>query len=228
MTDKLTEQFAAVARALSEESDVTRTLDRSIHFATELLDGCDEACVSIVRKGKKIETAVSTSEIPARGDQLQYELGEGPCLDSIWDQETVSSPHLAREERWPQWGPRVVEELGIQSMLCFQLFTHEDSLGALNLYSMREDAFTQEDLVEGSVLAAQVAVALAAARRIENLNAAVVNRTVIGQGQGILMERFGIDSDKAFAVMQRVSADTNVKLHKIAAELVRTRQTPGA
>jgi len=223
----LGEQFATVARALSEE-DVSSTLETSVALATEVLRGCDEASVTLVYRNRKIETPVSTSDIPARGDQLQSELEEGPCLDVVWEHETVSSPDLAKEKRWPTWGPRVVEELGVRSMLCFQLFTRDDSLGALNLYSTRADAFTEEDYLEGGALAAQVAVALVAAREIEHLNIAVAGRTVIGQAQGILMERFGIDADRAFAVLQRVSSHSNRKLYRVADELVTTRRTPDA
>ena len=59
-----------------------------------------------------------------------------------------------------------------------------------------------------------------------HLELAIANRTVIGQAEGILMERFGIPADQAFAVLRRVSQHRNVKLNRVAEELVRTRETP--
>ena len=112
-------------------------------------------------------------------------------------------------------------------MLCFRLFTAADTLGALNLYSRRAGAFTEDDAIDGLALAAHVAVALVSATEIEGLNAAAVNRTVIGQAQGILMERYDIDSERAFSLLRRVSQDSNQRLRWIAAELVRTRKVPG-
>jgi AmiR/NasT family two-component response regulator len=53
------------------------------------------------------------------------------------------------------------------------------------------------------------------------------NRTVIGQAQGILMERFNVDGQQAFSVLRRVSQQHNVKVLRVADELVRTRETPG-
>jgi transcriptional regulator with GAF, ATPase, and Fis domain len=223
----LSERIAAAARTLSSERDVQHTLAASVGLATELIDGCDEAGVSVVYGRRTIETTAATSDLVATGDKLQYEFQEGPCLDAIWDQETVHSPDLASEVRWPVWGPRVVEELGVRSMLCFRLFTAKDTLGALNLYSRRAGAFTEDDAVEGLALAAHVAVALVSATEIEGLNAAAVNRTVIGQAQGILMERYDIDSERAFSLLRRVSQDSNQRLRWIAAELVRTRKVPG-
>jgi transcriptional regulator with GAF, ATPase, and Fis domain len=223
----LSERIAAAARTLSSERDVQHTLAASVGLATELIDGCDAAGVSVVYGRRTIETPAATSDLVATGDKLQYEFQEGPCLDAIWDQETVHSPDLASEVRWPVWGPRVVEELGVRSMLCFRLFTAKDTLGALNLYSRRAGAFTEDDAVEGLALAAHVAVALVSATEIEGLNAAAVNRTVIGQAQGILMERYDIDSERAFSLLRRVSQDSNQRLRWIAAELVRTRKVPG-
>jgi AmiR/NasT family two-component response regulator len=55
---------------------------------------------------------------------------------------------------------------------------------------------------------------------------AITNRTVIGRAEGILMERFGLTPDQAFAVLRRVSQRRNVKLNQVAEELVRTRVTP--
>jgi transcriptional regulator with GAF, ATPase, and Fis domain len=223
----LSERIAAAARTLSSERDVQHTLAASVGLATELIEGCDEAGVSIVHRHRAIETPAATSELVERGDKLQYEFQEGPCLDAIWDQETVNSPDLASEMRWPVWGPRVVDELGVRSMLCFRLFTAADTLGALNLYSRRVGAFTEDDAIDGLALAAHVAVALVSATEIEGLNAAAVNRTVIGQAQGILMERYDIDSERAFSLLRRVSQDSNQRLRWIAAELVRTRKVPG-
>jgi GAF domain-containing protein len=162
------------------------------------------------------------------GDRLQYELNEGPCLDSIAHSETIQSPDLLTESRWPTWGPRVVKDLGVRSMLCFQLFTTARSLGALNLYSEHAQAFGEQDVVVGLNLAAHIAVALAASREIDTRDLAIVHRTVIGQAEGILMERYDLTPDKAFSVLKRVSQDTQTKLVDIAFELVRTRRIPTA
>jgi AmiR/NasT family two-component response regulator len=55
-----------------------------------------------------------------------------------------------------------------------------------------------------------------------------VNRTVIGRAEGILMERFDLQPAQAFAVLTRLSQHNNIRLHLVAAELVKTRTLPGA
>ena len=222
----LTEELAAAARDLSAE-DVEQTLEKSVALCVDLIEGCDAAAVSLVRRGESIETPSSTDPRVLRGDELQYELQQGPCMDAVWHHDIVISTDLATDDRWPQWAPQVVEELGVRSMMCLQLFTDASTLGALNMYSWRPDAFSvRGDRDEGLALGAHVAVALAAAQQVEGLNTALISRTVIGQAEGILMERFGINADQAFQVLRRVSSHSNTKLLRVAVELVETRQLP--
>jgi transcriptional regulator with GAF, ATPase, and Fis domain len=224
----LNAQLSAAARALQAETSTQRTLERCVALATELIDGCDYAGISLVRRKAPIETPAATDPLVLRGDELQYSLQEGPCLDAIWDQETVHSPNLATEQRWPRWAPQVVTELGVASMLSFQLYTSQDTLGALNMYSKRIDAFDEEDFNAGMLLAAQGAVALAESQATAQWQNAALNRTIIGQAEGILMERFTLTADQAFAVLRRVSQQNNVKLHQVAGQLVLTREIPAA
>jgi GAF domain-containing protein len=220
------DRFADIARSLGAETSELGTLEKALSVAVEIIEGCQHAGISLVVRGRSIETPAATSNVSLRGDQLQYELREGPCLDSIEFQETIVSPDLLQETRWPAWAPRVAQELGVRSMLCFQLFTTGRSLGALNLYSESVDAFDVEDRAVGLTLAAHIAVALAASREIDTRDIAMLNRTVIGQAEGILMERYDLSPDKAFSVLKRVSQDTQTKLVIVATELVRTRRMP--
>jgi AmiR/NasT family two-component response regulator len=58
------------------------------------------------------------------------------------------------------------------------------------------------------------------------MDIALDSRSLIGQATGIVMARYDIDAVRAFAVLKRISQHTNVKLHEVAAELIRTRRLP--
>ena len=220
-------ELAEASRVLQDEPDTQHTLDRSAQLAVELIPSCHYAGISIVHSNRTIDTPAATDDLVRRGDELQYEFGEGPCLDAIWHHDTVISTNLAEEPRWPQWAPRVAAELNMRSMLCLQLFTSADVVGGLNLYSRDIDAFDADDSDIATFLAAHVAVAVAETQQADQLRLSAVNRTLIGQAQGILMERFDVDSQQAFNVLRRVSQDNNIKLVRVAEELVTTRKTPG-
>jgi GAF domain-containing protein len=223
------ERLAAVARDLLNEPSVHGTLQRVVDAAAENLGPEVWASVSLVRQRRDVETPASSDERAARADQLQYELGEGPCLDAIWEQETFRIDDMTADERYPRWSRAVAEETGIRSSLSLQLFTDEEqkSLGGLNLYSPRPHAFDAQTRGEAWAFAAQAAVAVSSARTEENLRSALGTRTLIGQAQGILMERLRITPDQAFGVLSRLSQQSNVKLREVARRLVETGEIPG-
>lgn len=182
-------------------------------------------------EGRRISTPAGSDDVVRRGDALQYELDEGPCLDSVRWHETVVSQDLSREERWPRWAPRVGTDLGIKGMMSLWLYTKAHSNGAhsygvLNLYADQADAFEPQDHAIAQALAAQISVALAAQREIQQRSVAMSNRTVIGQAEGILMERLGVGADQAFAYLRRMSQTENRKLVTICNEIVDLRQLP--
>ena len=107
------------------------------------------------------------------------------------------------------------------------MFTNADSLGALNLYSPRPQAFDPETRGEGLAFAAPAAVALRSAQTEQHLRAAMATRNLIGQTQGILMERYKMTAEQAFAVLSRISQQSNVKLRDVAQRLIDTGETPG-
>ena len=226
-SQNLADRLGVIARELRTQSeDVANTLESVVAIATDLVPACDEAGVTLVRRKGSITTPAATGEVARAGDALQVVLNEGPCLDALWGQEVVCSSNLAADPRWPQWGPQIARDFAVGSMLCVRLFTDEDTLGALNLYSLREDAFDEMARIEALALAAHVAVALAAAQEIGQLRVAIESRTVIGQAEGILMERFGLSAGQAFTALVRASSVTNRKLSAIAAELVASRRLP--
>jgi GAF domain-containing protein len=218
-------QLAEATRSMHEKASAQDVLDEAVSIASEIIEGCDLAGMSIVNP-RGIDTPAASSVALKRLDELQFELKEGPCFDAVRLHEVVLSRNLATDERWPSWGPRVVKEVGVRSIVSYRLFTAKDTLGAMNLYSRRADAFDAEDIDNGAALAAHVAVALAEAQNVAHLETAINVRTVIGRAEGILMERFDLLPVQAFAVLRRVSQDRNIKLNRVAEELVRTRVTP--
>jgi len=224
--ESLAERIAAAARAMEGETNPSDTMERSLALVGQLVPGAQEAGFSMLHRGRAVDTPAATSDLVVRIDQLQYESQQGPCLDAIWESEVVRSPDIGSDDRWPTWGPRVVDDTGMRSVLCFRLFTHGDRLGALNLYSRQSDAFDEADVEHGLAMAAHSAIAVSAALEVEHLKVGMDRRTVIGQAQGILMERFDMDSEHAFALLTRLSSHSNRKLREIALEIVETRRLP--
>jgi GAF domain-containing protein len=223
------ERLATIARELVGEPDMQATLQRVVEAAAHNLDGEVWASVSMVQRHREVQTPAVTDDRAGRADRLQYEMEQGPCLDAIWERETFGIDDMTTDERYPRWARAVAEQTGIRSSLSLQLFTdaEQESLGALNLYSPEPGAFDEETRGEALAFAAQAAVALRSAQTEEHLRSAMATRTLIGQAQGILMERLKITPDQAFAVLSRMSQQSNVKLRELARRLVETGEMPG-
>jgi GAF domain-containing protein len=219
--DDLARRLAEAARGLQKQLDPQQLLDRVVSLAVAMVPGADEATITMVRARRHVYSAAATGELARWFDALQNETGQGPCLDAMWKEQTVRVDDLAADPRWPVLGPRAGER-GVGSMLCLQLFVHEDTLGALDLLAHEKAAFTDESEHIGLLLASHAAIAVADAQKLEHAGIALVNRDVIGQAKGILMERFKITADEAFDVLAKVSQDTNRKVYAVAEDLTST------
>ncbi len=215
------DKSAAFARNVAEGEGEAERLALGVSLVVELVEGCDHAGITRVGRGGA-RTAAASSEKTRLCDRLQYDLDEGPCLDTVRSHQTVVSNDVASDPRWPRWGPAVAEQYGVGSMISLLLYTHGDSYGALNLYADRPGAYSSEDLVVATTLAAHLAVAVAGGREIDNRTIAMVNRTVIGQAEGILMERYKITADQAFELLRESSLKSGDRLVRVAEELNRT------
>jgi hypothetical protein len=117
-----------------------------------------------------------------------------------------------------KFAPRAAQ-VGAGSMLSFQLWVEGDNLGALNLYGHEPNSFTEESEHVGLLFVSHASVAMAGAQKYDQMMAGLATRDLIGQAKGMLMERYKIDAQKAFALLVRASQHRNMKLRALATEL---------
>jgi transcriptional regulator with GAF, ATPase, and Fis domain len=215
---ELAEVFGELARLLLAAEDVDATFARICASAVGTVDGCECAGMSIVQGGK-ITPAAGTDDLPGAIDRIMSDVGEGPCLDAITEHDVFRTGDLLAEKRWPKFSVRAYDEVGVQSILSFRLFVAADTIGALNLYSSKLNAFGDDAIAVGSVFAAHAAVALSAARKRDQLEIKARTRDVIGIAKGILMAQSHITSDEAFDLLVRASQRLNMKLVVVAQQI---------
>lgn len=216
---RVAEMFADVARILAAPGDLQAKLTKIVNLAVEQLEACEYAGISFV-EGRKITSPASSNDVPRIVDRIQAETDEGPCVDAIKEHEVFITGDLATEGRWPQFARRAYQETGVRSILSLRLFVEENTMGALNLYSSRPEAFDETDVALGSVFAAHAGVAMASTRREEQLERKADTRDLIGRAKGILMNQSNVDDDMAFDMLRRASQRLNIKLVDIADGIV--------
>jgi GAF domain-containing protein len=218
------EQLAA--DLVADVRGVGDTLEGALELAVQMAP-CDVASVSLRHGRGKLETTAASAPVAERAHERQQELGEGPCVEVVWENDDLYVvPDVGDTRRWPRWGPSAAE-LGLGSLLAVRLFTTQQTIGALDLYSYEPREYDVDDILAARVVAARVSVALANAQKEQGLWQAIDARHEIGQAEGILMERYGLSSEQAFGVLRRYSQEQNRKLRVIAQEVISTRRLPG-
>lgn len=232
----LAEQFVALAQdlfAVPPEAGVIGVLDRVVHHGAALVPAADVVSVTLRQHDGAFLTPAETDPLANLADQVQYEYGEGPCVEATATPGLglTASSNLADDPQYPRFGPRAAE-LGFAALFATGLFPggNPPRLGALNYYSYTAGALDELDRDIALILAAHAAVALHAARTLETeqlknaqLTEGLQSRDVIGQAKGILMERRGCDAGQAFDILRRASQDLNVKLRDVAATVAERR-----
>jgi GAF domain-containing protein len=178
--------------------------------------------LSLVLKDGPV-TRAATSPLAMQGDQLQYDEGEGPCLDAAMHERWLYTADVATDERWPRSCERMHRELGVGSMFSCRLSLNaapRQTLGGINLYATAPDAFSESDRMLAILLSSMAAVVVDASRQQAQLRAAIQSRQVIGEAIGILRYQSDLSSDEAFAVLTGASQRLNVKLREVARRVV--------
>ncbi|MFF7307491.1 ANTAR domain-containing protein [Streptomyces sp. NPDC008137] len=212
------QQMASMARVLLAQESVDATLDHITGSATTLVPGCDAAGILLLH-GKRVETLAPTADLVVKSDQLQERLAEGPCFDAARSDtgERVFriTDFTDEQPRWPAYAEQA-RDLGVGSMMGFLLYTDDEELGALNLYSGRPGAFAEDSETAGWLLASHAAIAFASARSHAQMEQAVATRHLIGEAMGILMGSHRLTEKQAFDVLRRFSQEKNIKLREVA------------
>ncbi|AGZ41180.1 GAF and ANTAR domain-containing protein [Actinoplanes friuliensis] len=219
------EAFAEISRIKLSDTNLDGVLEHLARLAKRTIPGAAEVSVTLSR-GKGAYTAAYTGELALALDERQYEQGHGPCLDALASGDVMSIDDMGTEERWPDFAARAIEA-GPHSSLSVGLPVHESAAGALNVYAIKAHSFDDDGIALAQTFAGYAAVALANAHLYDTqaslanqMQAAMASRAVIEQAKGILMGQRRCSSAEAFAILAKLSQDTNRKLRDVAQALV--------
>lgn len=136
---------------------------RGVDAADRLCEACvtlfdvDAAAISLVFDGANSGTLGSSGEPARMYDELQFLLGEGPCLDSVARHGPVLVVDLADsdEQRWPVYGPAMLD-LHVRGVFAMPVVVAGEYVGALDLFRAQPGRLA-DDQVSGAIAAADLA-----------------------------------------------------------------------
>jgi transcriptional regulator with GAF, ATPase, and Fis domain len=210
--DTVDDAVSALAQALKEAIPVT------VGAGVSLMDA----------RGRRTSTA-ATDPVVLEADQLQYDLGQGPCLTAWAQQATVNMVDSRRETRWPAW-TRAVASLPLRSVISAPLSTPDGAIGALKVYSPVPGGFDDSAVRMIELLSRPAALMLAnvqARDMAQSLSDALIrtlaDRDAVRTATGIVMERSRLSLDQALATLITTSRKRNKTLHQLSRDIISGR-----
>src|SRR4029450_2150317 len=223
--DDLRESLAGLSQLASNRLPLEDLLTQVATYAVQAIPGADGAGLTLLEQDRA-DTIVATAPFVAEGDDIQYGMGQGPCISAAREGQTVLPGSLGGDSRWPRFGGSVAR-LGVHSVVSLPLITPDGVVGAMNVYAHGKTVFDDRAARLGQIFAAPAAIAvhnahvLAQTRRLANqLQSALEIRGVIDRAVGILMSRSGITEHDALERLRSLSQHEHRKLAEIARRIV--------
>lgn len=217
--------LAEFAQVLADEHDTGDILDLLGNYCSQLLP-VHGIGVLMAADGKLTVATANTPEGDAV-EQLEVELGEGPCTDALRSGEQVLATDLEQHvDRYPRFAPRAIE-VGVRSIHALPMSVRTDLVGSLDIIAREPIALSAQQLSTAQVLA-DVAIAYLANSRVREshsrlasqLQHALDNRVVVEQAKGRLAERHGESPADAFERIRRHARTHQVSARSVAEQVL--------
>jgi hypothetical protein len=215
---------------------------RGVDAADSLCEACvvlfdlDAAAISLVFDGANGGTLGSSSALTRLYDELQFTLGEGPCLDSVARRTPILVVDLAdpKGARWPAFGPALLA-YEIRGVFAMPVVVAGEYVGALDLFRKRPGRFEGEQFA-GTIVAAELAGIplldlldgdLQAAVSDPNSNAwaelNALSRAEVSQATGMLVAQLGVEPAEALVRLRAYAYSTGRSATDVARDILDRR-----
>jgi len=173
----------------------------------------------------------TTNKVSAFIEQLQYELGEGPCVDAYFQDWPVLEPDLAHpaNRRWPAFTGQALG-VGVRAVFGFPLQVGAVRLGALNLYcdhpgplldDQHADALVMADIAAQAVLVLQAKAPLG--KLATELEAGSNFQYVVHQAAGMVAVQLAVSVGQALVRLKAYAFGNERPLTEVAEDVVTRR-----
>jgi len=215
---------------------------RGVEAADRLCEACvvlfdiDAAAISLVFDGAASGTLGSSGESARRYDELQFTLGEGPCLDSVALRSPVLIADLADPDnnRWPIYGPAMLS-YRIRGVFAMPVLVAGEHIGALDLFRAQPGQL-ESDHLAGAIVAAELAGVPMLDLMNDDLLAAVndpesnawgelhdLSRAEVSQATGMLVAQLGVDPAEALVRLRAHAYATGRSSTDVARDILERR-----
>ncbi len=208
------------------------TVEAVVHRAVEVVP-CDWAAVAVTDHLTWRPARLSASNDPELADviaKIAGGCGVSPGIAAFESGEAVVVPDLAEDQCFPEYAAQMLALTEVRSVVSHGLRLAGATVGVMTCYARCPELFDAAAVERAHLLAQHAVIAIEASLaddRADNLEVALARSRTIGAAVGILVERYRLSADDAFAVLVRLSQNQNRKVADVAVELLETGTVPG-
>ncbi|MCU1633896.1 MAG: histidine kinase [Micrococcaceae bacterium] len=189
------------------------------------------AGVSLI-KGNQPTSVGATDNFVLRADDLQYELGNGPCLSAWSEGRATYVEDTESDQHWPRWSSEAART-GVRSCFSVPLENGAHGIGAMKIYAAAPHAFTAQDqkvlahlALSAAVLLGHIQASDTPQRISETAKETLRIRDVVAAARGIIMERHDLPEEEALSHLLNEAGNKGVTLHEHAQSVLRRDTRP--
>ena len=227
------DELGGWVRALAEAATDHATSPRRIcDLCVAMLD-VTGAGISMVTEAGNRGVVCATDDVAAQMEDLQFTLGEGPCVDAVQSGAPVLISDLALPddvaiERWPAF-MKGVGTAGVRAVFAFPLRIGAINVGALDLYrdrsgelsgGQRRAAFMAADAAALALLRAEIGSDDAF---VDDADATFAYQHQVHQATGMVQVQLGVATDEAFLMLRARAFALGRPLFDVATDVVERR-----
>ncbi|NLP82259.1 GAF and ANTAR domain-containing protein [Microbacterium sp. CFH 90308] len=212
--------------------ELERSADRPERFSSSFLAVLPVTGAAVSTVGRVIgsETVSATDDVAARLDELQFDLGEGPCWEVVGGASFVAEPDFRSDgaRRWPRFVAAGAARDEIASMFALPLVVGDLRFGAVDLYSRSKLALDDGHIRQATALAEIIGRhvlrdALSSLEADTPADAKPYSRRVVHQATGIVLAQLGLSPEDALLVIQAHAFGTGASALQVSKDIVEGR-----
>jgi signal transduction protein with GAF and PtsI domain len=214
---------------LPQDGDLLASLGRMVE-ATRTVVGVDGTGLTLAHEDGQPRWVAVSDAVMELLEQIQQDMGEGPCLAAFAEDRVVAVEDLGSERVWDRLAA-VVGQLQVRGVLSVPVRLADQPVGTLDVYVTQPRAWTPGEVEALGALAVVTAELVSTAVELANrevevaqLRQALASRIWIEQAKGVLAVTRGVGPDQAFQQLRSRARSSSRKLADLAQEIVQDAQ----
>ena len=224
------EKLSRVTRLLKTQRTLPAQLEAVVDIVKRTVPSCDAAGIVLLIDGEPTSIAV-TDRFTIEIDLVQYDTGEGPCLSAMNEGDIVRIDILEHDSTFTRFAPGALDH-GLHSVLSTPLAANGRTVGALNMYSTRANAFDDQSSEAVRPMAEYAGQAIGSSPlyaysldMVDGLVEDLETRAIIEQATGVLMASQEDTSGDALGQLRDLAMRSGESMRTVAEWVIDERPT---